>query len=166
MSDNDLYREIQRMNGVVNPPELPHPSQWRLHLKEVTPVDLEAVLRLPTFHSETHRKLGRRQSLKKAKYMIQIDFEAFYDAIPIPPSTRKHFVFRKGPEYFQLCTLPTGARWSVAVGQAITRTIVDIDTPVIVHTMIDNVLVAAHEGEEKQFNEPFVKLCRGSARQT
>lgn len=237
------------MNGVENPPVLPHPSLWKLHLKDVTMVDLQAVLGLPTHRSETKpflsaaltflddrsfvsmrtsrtikstqlsmedinmavsmgkfekvpnnafhgnilpegyngvnvfavpelkgrrrlitephvnasvdaalipsvnypTRLGRRQSLRYAKYMIQIDFEAFYDTIPLPVEARKHFVFRKGSEYFQLRTLPTGARWSVAVGQAITWTIVDIDTPVIIHTMIDNIMIAAHEGEEMAF---------------
>eukprot|EP00796_Vickermania_ingenoplastis_P005816 gene5816-biopygen3670 len=51
----------------------------------------------------------------------------------------------------RFCTLPTGARWSVAVGQAVTNVIVDIDTPVIVHTLIDNIMIAAHDGMEKEF---------------
>jgi len=96
-------------------------------------------------------RLGRRQSLKHCIYMLQIDFEAFYDTIAIPEIIRNNFVFRKGPEFFRLCTLPTGARWSVAVGQAITWTIVDIDTTVTIHTMIDNIMIAARPGEEEQF---------------
>eukprot|EP00796_Vickermania_ingenoplastis_P001714 gene1714-biopygen1482 len=91
-------------------------------------------------------RLARRQSLRCCKYMLQIDFEAFYDAIPIPQELRNNFVFRKRNAYYRLCTLPTGARWSVAVGQAVTWTIVDIDTPVVIHTMIDNIMIAAKEG--------------------
>lgn len=96
-------------------------------------------------------RLARRQSLRHATYMLQIDFEAFYDAIPIPEAIRNLFVFRKGNAHYRLCTLPTGARWSVAVGQAITWNIVDIDSPVILHTMIDNIMIAARLGEEAEF---------------
>eukprot|EP00796_Vickermania_ingenoplastis_P000932 gene932-biopygen772 len=97
-------------------------------------------------------RLSRRQSLRYARYMIQIDFEAFYDSIPMPTDIRDNFVFRtKDWKYFRLCTLPTGARWSVAVGQAITNVIVDIDTPVTVHTLIDNIMIAAQQGQEAAF---------------
>ncbi|KAH9600834.1 hypothetical protein LSM04_007959 [Trypanosoma melophagium] len=96
-------------------------------------------------------RLGRRQSLRYAKYMLQLDFEASYDAIPLPAALRNKFVFRCGGSYYRLCTLPTGARWSVAVGQATTWVLVDIDTPVIIHTMIDNILIAAKEGQEEEF---------------
>lgn len=37
------------------------------------------------------------------------------------------------------------------MAQAITWTIVDIDIPVTITTMIDNILIAAHEGQEKEF---------------
>ncbi|CAD2217442.1 hypothetical protein, conserved [Angomonas deanei] len=99
-------------------------------------------------------RLQRRQALRHMKYMIQIDFEAFYDAIGLPEHVRNHFVFRaRGATggYYRLKTLPTGARWSVAVGQAITNTIVDIDTPVTVMTMIDNILIAACDTQEDNF---------------
>lgn len=102
-------------------------------------------------HVSYPSRLARRQSLRYARYMLQIDFEAFYDAIPIPVEIRNNFLFRKGEQYYRLCTLPTGARWSVAVGQAITWTVVDIDTPVIIHTMIDNIMIAAEEGQEAEF---------------
>lgn len=97
-------------------------------------------------------RLSRRQSLRYAKYMIQIDFEAFYDSIPIPEEIRNNFVFRtKKGKYYRLRTLPTGARWSVAVGQAVTNVIVDIDTPIVIHTLIDNIMIAAREGQEVEF---------------
>lgn len=97
-------------------------------------------------------RLERRQSLRYAKYMLQIDFEAYYDSIPIPPELRNNFVFRsRKNRYYRLKTLPTGARWSVAVGQGITNVIVDIDTPVTIHTLIDNIMIAAAEGQEKEF---------------
>eukprot|EP00796_Vickermania_ingenoplastis_P000501 gene501-biopygen416 len=51
----------------------------------------------------------------------------------------------------RLCTLPTVARWSVAVDQAITNVIVDIDTLVAVHTLIDNIMIGAPDGMEKEF---------------
>eukprot|EP00796_Vickermania_ingenoplastis_P012666 gene12666-biopygen9306 len=84
--------------------------------------------------------------------MFQMDFEAFYDAIPLPENCRNFFVFRnRSGAMYRLTTLPTGARWSVAVGQAITSMIVDTGLPVIVETMIDNILVAAEEGQEDVF---------------
>ncbi|KAK7199242.1 hypothetical protein NESM_000894700 [Novymonas esmeraldas] len=97
-------------------------------------------------------RLERRQRLRHARYMFQLDFEAFYDAIPLPRDLRDKFVFRtREGAMYRLTTLPTGARWSVAVGQAVTWTIVDIDTPVFIETMIDNVLIAAEEGQEVAF---------------
>lgn len=97
-------------------------------------------------------RLARRQSLRYAKYMLQIDFEAFYDSVPIPEELRNNFVFRaKDGSYYRLRTLPTGARWSVAVGQAITSTVVDVDTPIVIHTLIDNIMIAAAEGQEGEF---------------
>ncbi|KPA79559.1 TATE DNA transposon [Leptomonas pyrrhocoris] len=96
-------------------------------------------------------RLGIRQDLAAARYMFQIDFDAFYEAIPLPESVRNFFVFRVRSQFFRCCTLPTGARWSVAVGQAITSKIVDIDTPVFIHTMIDNILIAGRIGQEGAF---------------
>lgn len=115
-------------------------------------------------------RLRRRQQLRDAKYMLQIDFEAYYDAIPLPETLRNLFVFHvhagaaaatttaggggggSGRRcYYRLRTLPTGARWSVAVGQSVTNAIVDIDTPVTVLTMIDNILIAAAPGQEHEF---------------
>lgn len=102
---------------------------------------------------EYDTRLGRRQRLRYAKYMIQIDFEAYYDAILLNENVRNKFVFLAAhdKQLYRLRTLPTGARWSVAVGQAVTWTIVDIDTPVTVMTLIDNILVAANEGQEREF---------------
>lgn len=103
-------------------------------------------------HVEYPSCMARRQELSCMKYMLQIDFEAYYDATPLPENLRNKFVFRaESGEYFRLCTLPTGARWSVAVGQAVTWTIVDSDTPVTVFTMIDTILIAAEEGQEEAF---------------
>jgi len=103
-------------------------------------------------------RLGRRQSLRYARYMVQIDFEAFCDTIRLPDEMRDKYIFRHGTQYYRLCTLPTGARWSVAIGQAVTATIVDIDTPVIIYTMIDNILVAAPEGMEREFTSAVRRI--------
>eukprot|EP00796_Vickermania_ingenoplastis_P001345 gene1345-biopygen1081 len=66
-------------------------------------------------------RLSRRQSLRYARYMIQIDFEAFYDSIPMPTDIRDNFVFRtKDWKYFRLCTLPRepdGASLSAKLSQ-------------------------------------------------
>ncbi|CAD2222526.1 hypothetical protein, conserved [Angomonas deanei] len=85
--------------------------------------------------------------------MLQIDFNSYYDAIPLEDSVRNNFVFRgKDGQYYRLRTLPTGARWSVCVGQAITSTIVDIDvSQVVILSLIDNILIAAPQGSEGEF---------------
>lgn len=100
---------------------------------------------------ERPSRLERRQRLRRAKYMFQIDFEAFYDAIPLPEDVRNNYIFLAHGSLYRLCTLHTGARWSVAVGQAVTDVITDIEQGVIIETMIDNVLVAAEEGQEEEF---------------
>ncbi|KAH9597484.1 hypothetical protein LSM04_008929 [Trypanosoma melophagium] len=84
--------------------------------------------------------------------MLQIDFEAFYDSIPLmEEGLRNKFVFRaRDGALYRLRTLPTGARWSVAVGQAVTWTIVDIDTRCTILTMTENILIAAPAGEEAE----------------
>eukprot|EP00796_Vickermania_ingenoplastis_P000728 gene728-biopygen572 len=104
---------------------------------------------LPALSYPTRPSL--RQALRHAHYMLQIDFEAFYDAIPLPEDIRNNFVFRKSERYYRLRTLPTGGCWSVAVGQAVTWTIVDIDTPCTIYTMIDNILIAGQDGQEREF---------------
>ncbi|KAH9586348.1 hypothetical protein LSM04_007286 [Trypanosoma melophagium] len=97
-------------------------------------------------------RLKRRQDLRHARYMLQIDFEAFYDSIPLmEEGLRNKFVFRaRDGALYRLRTLPTGARWSVAVGQAVTWTIVDIDTRCTILTMTENILIAAPAGEEAE----------------
>lgn len=118
----------------------------------ITEPALNRTIEKDTLPRCTHlTRLGRRQRLRECKYMIQIDFDAFYDTIPIPPETRRLFTFRTKTGYYHLKTIPTGARWSVAVGQAITSVIVDIDTPAFIDTMIDNIMIAARDGEEKEF---------------
>lgn len=119
----------------------------------ITEPHLNSVIRkeeLPQLQSPG--RLERRQGLRYAKYMLQIDFEAFYDAIPLPEETRNKYVFYTCREYYlRLKTLPTGARWSVAVGQSITNMIVDIATDATIYTCIDNIMVAAKAGEEYVF---------------
>eukprot|EP00796_Vickermania_ingenoplastis_P007757 gene7757-gene6129 len=125
----------------------------------ITEPHLNSAIRTSDVPNVTYpTRLGRRQSLRQCKYMLQIDFEAFYDAIPIPGEMGNKFVFRKGKGFFRLKTLPTGARWSVAVGQAVTWTIVDVETEVTVHTLIDNVLIAAKEGQEAEFVRTVRKI--------
>lgn len=114
---------------------------------------------IPQLHYPS--RLERRQSLKRCKYMLQIDFDAFYDAIGIPEDLRRCFVFRKGQTIYRLRTIPTGARWSVAVGQAITSTIVDVDRKgTVIHTMIDNILIGAEEGNEESFYQVAMEITR------
>jgi hypothetical protein len=96
-------------------------------------------------------RLERRQRLRPCKYMLQLDFDAFYNSLPLDPLARILFVFKKSGRYYGLNTVPTGGRWSVATGQAITWAITDIETTVTLLTMIDNIAIGAHEGQELQF---------------
>jgi hypothetical protein len=96
-------------------------------------------------------RLLRRQLLQHCRYILQIDFDAYYNSIPLDPAARKCFVFKKGNRFYGLNTVPTGGRWSVAVGQALTWTIVDIQSICTVLTMIDNIAVGAKIGQEREF---------------
>ncbi|CAD2214073.1 hypothetical protein, conserved [Angomonas deanei] len=111
-------------------------------------VDVETIPRV-----ESLGRLEKRQALKHCKWLLQIDFNRFYDAIPLHDvHVRNKFVFLgKDRQYYRLRTLPTGARWSVIVGQTITSTIVDIDTPLTILTMIDNIIIGGREGQEEVF---------------
>lgn len=80
--------------------------------------------------------------------MFQLDFEAFYDAIPLPENIRNIFVFKAKDGYLYCLTiLPTVARWSVTVGQGITWAIVDIGLPIYIDTLIDNIPDRSTRGE-------------------
>eukprot|EP00796_Vickermania_ingenoplastis_P010498 gene10498-biopygen7465 len=67
-------------------------------------------------------RLGRRQALRHAHYMLQIDFEAFYDAIPLPEDIRNNFVFRKSERWSCVLASPyvrcAGKRKFRAAGNA------------------------------------------------
>lgn len=114
------------------------------HLNAVVPKYTVPVLRHPS-------RLTTRQVVARSRYCLQIDFEAYYDAIPLPTSLRNFFVFRTRESYYRMKTVPTGARWSVAIGQAITWVITDVPTDVSIITCMDNVLIAAREGQEGSF---------------
>eukprot|EP00796_Vickermania_ingenoplastis_P011271 gene11271-biopygen7752 len=146
IQDNKLPWDVHGVNTFAVP-------ELKGRRRLITEPHLNAVIAKHEVPRVTYpSRLSRRQSLRYAKYMLQIDFEAYYDSIPLPECLRNNFVFlTKDKRYMRLCTLPTGARWSVAVGQAVTNVIVDIDTPVIVHTLIDNIMIAAHDGMEKEF---------------
>lgn len=97
-------------------------------------------------------RLARRQRHRRSFYMLQIDYDAFYNSIEIDEDQRRCFIFKKDGRYFALTTLATGGRWSVGTGQAITWAVVDIETgAVVVDTIIDNILVGATKGNEAQF---------------
>ncbi len=105
-------------------------------------------------------RIHKRQVLRTKKYMFQIDFDAFYDSIPLPENVRECFIVKKGNRYYVLLTLPTGARWSVCVGQSITWVLMNFPTLVTMFSMIDNILVAAEVGQESSFVETVRTLCR------
>lgn len=127
------------------------------HLNGTTPKSL-----LP--RPQNPSRLQRRQGLKRSKYMIQIDFDAFYNAIPIEEEAQGLYIFKSEGDYYALTTLPTGARWSVAVGQAITWVITDIipegQKGIAIFTMIDNIVLAGEEGFEDDFLHYLEVLLR------
>ena len=52
-------------------------------------------------------RIETRQQIKNKKYMLQVDFDAFYDSIPLPERIRMCFLFKKGKNFYCLLTLPT-----------------------------------------------------------
>ncbi|PHR97648.1 MAG: hypothetical protein COA68_12310 [Oceanobacter sp.] len=105
-------------------------------------------------------RLERRQGLKACRYMLQLDMDAYYDSIPIQKPARRLYVFKGMDGWYELLTLPTGARWSVCVGQGITWVVVDFDHQITIWTMIDNILLGAEEGQESEFVDAVRRLCR------
>jgi hypothetical protein len=138
-------KEMKRRRRIITEP----------HLNSAFPKE-----RLP--RTRYRSRLARRQQLRKCRYMLQLDFEAFYDAIPLPPEAEEKFVFKKGKEFYALRTLPTGATWSVCVGQSITWVICDFprSDSIVIQTMIDNMLVAGEEGNEAEFVHAVRTLCQ------
>ncbi len=96
-------------------------------------------------------RLERRQRHRRSFYMLQLDFDAYYNSIEIESEQRNCFIFKKDGRYFALTTLATGGRWSVAMGQSITWVIVGVETGATVDTIIDNILIGAERGHEKEF---------------
>lgn len=103
-------------------------------------------------HVEHPSRLARRQALRKAKYMLPVDFDAYYAAIIKPAWLRNTFVLRaKDREYYRQRTLPTGACWSVSVALAVTWTFIDIPTTAKITKTIANILVEAAKDQEAKF---------------
>lgn len=71
-----------------------------------------------TLNAPYSSRLATRQSLGYAKYMTQIDFEAFDDWIPIPIHISDNFGNIRKHRYYRLRMLHTGAIWCVTVGHS------------------------------------------------
>lgn len=70
----ELDKEIQRMSGVQNSPELPtRISSWPLHLKHTTLLDADQLLQMDTAH--TNAKTFLRRALR---YLLD---PSFYDGL-------------------------------------------------------------------------------------
>jgi hypothetical protein len=87
-------------------------------------------------------RIEKRQQLRRKKYMFQMDFDAFYDSIPLPEEVQECFVFKKGNDFYALLTLPTGARWSVCVGQSITWVLMNFPNAVLMFSTTAYLLFA------------------------
>lgn len=118
----------------------------------ITEPHLNAVVAKSSVPSMSHpTRLESRQALKRCKWCVQLDFDAYYDSIPLDPSVRNLYVFRVGHRFFRLKTVPTGARWSVAVAQSITWVLTDVPTTVNIITCIDSIMIAAREDQREDF---------------
>ncbi|CAD2222028.1 hypothetical protein AGDE_16579 [Angomonas deanei] len=93
-------------------------------------------------------RLERRQALKPCRYMYQLDFGAFYDTIPLDNTdVQNKFIFQgKGCQWYRLKTLPTGARWSVALAQAVTDKNIGFPHGLIILGRRDSLIEPPHSG--------------------
>jgi hypothetical protein len=146
----------------VNLFDLPELKQRRRHITEPLLNGCIAKHELPLLRYPT--RLERRQALKKCKYMIQLDMDSYYNSIPLDDDAKLKFVFKKSNRYFALRTTPTGGRWSVSVGQAITWAITDIATGIVVFSMIDNIMHGGEEGQEQMFLSTVREIAKRTQR--
>ncbi len=106
---------------------------------------------IPNVRYRTRHEI--RSTLKLCRYMIQIDFDAYYPSIPIGAEAYRHQVIRYKNKYYCMGVLATGARWAVCIGQALTWMIVDIDLDDYPNTgimsIIDNILI--HSSDLTEF---------------
>jgi hypothetical protein len=107
-------------------------------------------------------RLARRQRHRRSYYMLQVDYDAFYNSIEIDEEQRRSFIFKKDGRYFALTTLATGGRWSVGTGQAITWAVVNFETGAVIDTIIDNILCGAQKGQEAEFCRTVRLVARRS----
>lgn len=93
----------------------------------------------------------RRAQVRGYPYRFDVDAASYFDQFKLAKELRPHFVFKtKGadgqPQLWRLATLPMGARFAPGVAQMATWVLCApiMKMPgVVVHTMIDNIRIAA-----------------------
>ncbi len=95
-------------------------------------------------------RLERRVAMQGMKYVAEFDFAAYFDQFELAEKARNWFAVRtqttNGCSLWRLTRLPMGAKFSPAIAQYVTWALCWPCTElpgVVVHTMIDNVRIAA-----------------------
>ena len=127
-------------------------------------IDKEELVR--TTYPSRHE---RQVTVRGATFCARFDFKAWFDQVDLPQDVQQHYAVRvkdaEGrPAFYCLTRLPMGACWAPGVAQTITWTIVQPLAKlrhVIVHTMIDDVRIAADDAQAfTTAVRTFMRRCR------
>ena len=95
------------------------------------------------------------------KASIQLDFNSFYDQIPLSLLVRLYFGLRWKEAYYYLKSLPMGLRVAVMVACAITWFLVSFPKKeVTTNTFVDNIRFTGEEDDVIDATLEFVRRCR------
>ena len=132
----------------VDPPQIRLRIVEETHLNDAVSTDAKVAEQLGTepiprlYYATRHET---RNTLKHARFMLQIDMDAYYPSIPVEANAQRLAVLKYKNVYYALGCLATGARWSVVSAQSLTYVLVDIDLDaevgVGIRTIIDNILI-------------------------
>ncbi|MDP3759317.1 MAG: hypothetical protein Q8R01_02220, partial [Ramlibacter sp.] len=129
---------------------LPQPAKMRLRpIFEPSSNRTCAADALPTLQYPSRRE--RQAAMRGMPFSAEFDFSAWFDQFGLGEGVRRFFVLRvrdgvDGCSLFALSRLPMGARFAPGVAQTVTWLLVLpllSMADVVVHTMIDNVRIAA-----------------------
>ena len=139
-------------------------TELKMRLRVIGEPHLNAVeADIPKLRYATRR--ATRLLVSCAWFAYQIDLDAYYNSIPLQEDAWPCFAFRHSGKTYLWTRTPTGGRWSVAVGQAATYVIVDLEelTPgcgVAIRTIIDNILIVAEKSAANLFTRVVKTIAR------
>lgn len=89
--------------------------------------------------------------------MFHLDFHDFFSAISFLIGIWSRFVYRsQGDILYRPKTLPPDATWNVAMKEAITVALLDVQKDkyiyIYIKTMVGNILFESNKGKEEQFS--------------